>query len=529
MEALEFIKERLDDCLAHHKTCSSPNLSKPSWYPTRLIHVQKGRNTVNLIETAETPISEPYASLSHCWGKSKILRLTIDDLASFKSGISFSLLPKTFQEAIQVVKSLGLSYVWIDSLCIIQDSDQDWRREAHTMLNVYRHALCNIAATRSSNSYGGLFADREPSRLGSGAIDINNGALKGRFHLIDEEYFIQEIDDAPLNRRAWVTQERLLSSRIIHFASEQVFWDCSELTACEALPEQEGAEAWPRSSTTRIGCKKGSQFLNKPDSIDQGLSQWARIVNTYSDSGLTVVGDKFIAISGLAEHLRSELKLDYHAGLWSSRMEVQLAWHVTKSQPERSPRNDLAPTWSWASVNGSVSMLQVDLYDGYELAPLASIVQVKEEKRQDLQGRGEKILSSLSIRCSLTPIEIDGDPRDPQLKGDGMEHAGRVFIDSSDVVGAEGLFFLPLFEIQMRMSMKEEWKMASEMTALVVQSIQGEPGTYTRCGRAVISSNIREDTRAYDPSFEAVKSPKGKSGVLCKEYDPDVGHLITLI
>ncbi|KAM5349014.1 hypothetical protein ACJ41O_008837 [Fusarium nematophilum] len=306
-------------------------------------------------------------------------------------------------------------------------------------------------------------------------VDIDNGVLKGRFHLVDEHYFIQETDDAPLNRRCWVALERMLSRRIVHFASEQVIWDYARLTACEALLH--GTVVWMNSVRVqqKMGCKHGSHFLTTPRIIDEGLAQWARIVNAYSACGLTVLGDKPIAILGVAEHLRNELTVEYCAGLWRSKLEIQLAWQVKQLQPDRSPRNDLAPSWSWISVNGEVELQQIDVYEGYDLEPLASITEVSL-CREANGGRGEKLIRNLQMRCGLNQVRLEGDDQNYHLEGDGMEHARRAWADAPDVVDAEGLFFVPLFEIQMALSFQEKWKAASEIRGIIVQGVEGKPG-----------------------------------------------------
>lgn len=125
-----------------------------------------------------------------------------------------------------------------------------------------------------------------------------------------------------------------------------------------------------------IGCKKESPFLTPLDTIERALGQWARVVNAYSAGGLTVPGDKITAISGMADHLRGELGLEYCAGLWRPRMEIQLAWFIKELQPSKSSRNDLAPSWSWASVNGAVEMQEAGYPEGYMISALVSVVNV---------------------------------------------------------------------------------------------------------------------------------------------------------
>ncbi|KAM0417480.1 hypothetical protein ACHAPT_012544 [Fusarium lateritium] len=498
-----------------------------AWLPTRLVQVKQG--SLRLVECTETAISGLYATLSHCWGGAQILKLMTGNIDALKVDIPFHRLPQTFQDAVQVVRNLGISYIWIDSLCIIQNSDQDWQKEARTMLQVYKHALLNIAATASANSFGGLFQERNPELEQSEVVDIDNGALKGRFHLVDEEYYIQAIDDAPLNRRSWVAQERMLSPRIMHFASEQVIWDCAELTACESLPH--GTKVWSKYGTRqrKFGCKQDLSLLAPGKTLDEGLGQWARIVNTYSACGLTMLGDKLIAISGVAEHLREELKIEYCAGLWRAKMEIQLAWFVNERQVNRSPRNDLAPSWSWMSINGAVDLQQIDLYEGYDVSPLCSITEVKLSREAHQEFRGEKVVGHLRMRCILNPVKIEGKARSYRLQGKGMEHKSHVSVDSPDVVGAERLFFVPLFDLREPISLQDKWNVFSEIRGIVVQGVMGRPGVYTRCGHGGISAAVRDDTRGFDETFSAVTSPAGKAELPCEEYDAYSGHLIKLV
>jgi hypothetical protein len=114
-------------------------------------------------------------------------------------------LPKTFADAFKVVRSLGIRYIWIDSLCIIQHNEEDWSREAGTMLQVYRNAYCNIAATHSVNSFGGLFSQRTTNTLGT-VQQFDSELLKGSYAVVDGKYWEHQVDHAPLNRRAWVVQ-----------------------------------------------------------------------------------------------------------------------------------------------------------------------------------------------------------------------------------------------------------------------------------------------------------------------------------
>jgi hypothetical protein len=197
----------------------------------------------------------------------------------------------------------------------------------------------------------------------SEAVNIHTEAIQGRFHPVDQGYFAQAVDEAPLNLRSWVAQGRMLSPRIAHFTSDQVIWDCAEFTACESLPHGRAAWSGDGARSMTFGCKQGSSLLSPSKTVDEGLGQWGTIVNTYSACSLTVLKDKLITISGVTNYLRDELKMEYCVGLWRPKMEIQLAWVVQSLQVDRPPRNDLAPTCSWASLNGAVHLQQVNIYE----------------------------------------------------------------------------------------------------------------------------------------------------------------------
>ncbi|KAK0652382.1 heterokaryon incompatibility protein-domain-containing protein, partial [Cercophora newfieldiana] len=146
-----------------------------------------------------------YATLSHCWGSLQITRLLTTNQEIFKKGIQVDTLQPTFQHAIRVVRLLGLRYIWIDSLCIVQDSVIDWETESARMGKVYRHASINIAAASSLDARGGLSVGHEP-----------------------------------LNLRGWVLQERLLSARTVHFTKSEIVWHCLEDLGSESVPDQCG-------------------------------------------------------------------------------------------------------------------------------------------------------------------------------------------------------------------------------------------------------------------------------------------------
>lgn len=197
--------------------------------PTRLIHIEASRERLEVIQGSS---SLCYAALSHCWGNSPKLCTLTSNLEAFRREIPHSLLPLNFQEAIKVARALKIPYLWIDSLCIVQDDLADWEREAGRMGQVFSNAYCTIAATSAAASDEGFLARQTGPPL-SVTIETPSGGI---LHVSEfmEDYH-QDLELAPLNTRGWVLQERALSRRTLHFSKTQVYWECGEGIHCERL------------------------------------------------------------------------------------------------------------------------------------------------------------------------------------------------------------------------------------------------------------------------------------------------------
>ena len=313
-----------------------------AWYPTRLLDLGDPLK-VNIIETANKKLDGSYATLSHCWGDGNHLRLTKDNRTALL--IEIPELAKTFAEAISVCRKLGLRYLWIDSFCIVQDDVDDWIREAALMDYVYRRAWCNIAAAASHNSSEGLFRERIADDVGEILVDLER---IGKVGISDERLLVGEVDNCPLQGRAWVLQERLLSRRILHFGEGQIFWECTQLTACERFPD--GLPQGVKNDGIRNVF--GSETST---SANEAATSWSAIVEDYTRRAMTCSSDKLPALSGVAKTLRAVMGGTYLAGVWDNGnlLHHHLAWSTTGPQLRPRPAYR-APTWSWASIDHPV-------------------------------------------------------------------------------------------------------------------------------------------------------------------------------
>ncbi|KAE8442363.1 hypothetical protein EG329_003434 [Mollisiaceae sp. DMI_Dod_QoI] len=333
--ALRQARQWLLTCCQSHPQCNIPRLSKP----TRLVSLEGDR--IRICNSTSLDEREQYATLSHCWGSLKILKLTKHNRHLLSQGVPLTALCKTFHDAILITLSLGIRYIWIDSLCIIQDDPTDWANEAKFMSDVYSGGAINIAASSASDGSGGCFFSRDPTHVWQHTIATHVDGQSRIYDCIEDGIFDACVFETPLSRRAWVMQERLLAPRTLHFSSTQLFWECNTLNACEVFPEK-----YPASLSY------GDFYLQKQP-ISRSL--WWKIVKLYSICELTYDRDKLVAISGIARKIVDQDKdAEYVAGLWRSEIENQLCWKIRASSDR--PVTPQAPSWSWAAVNGTTSL-----------------------------------------------------------------------------------------------------------------------------------------------------------------------------
>jgi hypothetical protein len=350
--------------------------------PTRVLDLgYENTSEVRLVESSTLPIDHPYMTLSHRWGQIEVIKLTTATIDRIRNGIPISELPVLYQDAVTACRKLGTRYIWIDSLCIIQDQEQDWIHEASIMGRVYSNSLCNFEAAHAVDGHGRLFFSRSEERIKPLLVTVQwhrDGPLAS--FLIDKSvHRDNDMHDAPLVGRAWVLQEQLLAARTLIYSSTQVHWVCRTQEASEMFPRgvpdlRRGDSLYSRSLAPRP-----LQFLKKwiasddPIHFDHGSMasgmimspwrgfclSWRSIVLDYTSRSLTFEKDKLAAIAGLASLIHRKSKVQYIAGMWNERfsIEFELCWRPkphANGQPSFRPKQYRAPTWSWASIEGSI-------------------------------------------------------------------------------------------------------------------------------------------------------------------------------
>lgn len=323
-----------------------------------------------------------YAALSHCWGNEQSRPITTTK-ANIRShlfeGLHIENLSRTFQDAILITQKLGLRYLWVDSLCIIQDDHSDWERESAVMGAIYRDSYITISASGASDGSRGCFLERSYFD----AVEISVRSSCGKPSL--DTYFFSSAKSrqvqhslslGPLHERAWITQEWILPPRVIHYTQDRMVW------SCRAKTESEMGILHVSSHTRGRQWKEGF-FGQPPEELDSSkllpalsvYHSWCSVVSAYSARKLTIITDKLVAIQGLVNEMEQGLeelvgKQDYYDtdnnvsrdkctfGLWQNRLVTQLAWKRPWGDGPllRPPalRKLGIPSWSWASVDGPI-------------------------------------------------------------------------------------------------------------------------------------------------------------------------------
>ncbi|KAI6089955.1 CNVH-domain-containing protein [Hypoxylon rubiginosum] len=388
--SVEQARTWLDTCIEKHEKCES---SRRRPLPARVLDLgTKPTDSVRLLCTTGKA-EDSYACLSHCWGKPKkgqpeAITLTTRNESSLTRGIAPSDLPKNYRDGIQFCRLLGIRYLWIDALCIIQDSKEDWACESLKMASYYGNCTICLAATRSPDHDGGFqpvnmrMEYQIPGLTGPGSRILITEKPPEVTHLWSAKKFPHE-EHYPLLTRAWVYQERRLSPRILHFCGNELVFECKQHTACEcdsvAVDSFKDRDSWTKAYETYYATHHD---VTKVDDTTKIEHEWHSWVRAYSRLNLTYVSDRLPAISGVAQQVKERREAHnmptgrYLAGLWEETLLNDMSWCVgldrvrvrrdeethhgasykgtdtryIRDVVKMKPDEYVAPSWSWASV-----------------------------------------------------------------------------------------------------------------------------------------------------------------------------------
>ncbi|OCL04832.1 HET-domain-containing protein, partial [Glonium stellatum] len=358
-ECAQKIRSWLDNCDRHHKSCQpskSPNQVGP--LPKRVLDLSDNR----ILLTESFGKVGHYVALSHTWGKEEFLTTTNDTLFERMRGIDFQDLPRTFRDAVNLTRLLGIRYLWIDSLCIIQGDKLDWEEQSAAMANIYSRCYLNIAATRSSSAVEGCLGARKCEvrsfRVPTNSLRTSQAvrvrlALNSSHEAVEKARWSQKNKEtAPLLQRAWVYQEQTLSPRTIHLHANEMVWVCKaqQLCECRVLDGKiPGSDSWSAYKNRAVS-------LSELDTKQELLGLWRTIVEEHSLLDLMYESDRLPSLFGLASIFAKYFPQEdkYLAGVWESDLPRGLLWAAEDSRHAIGPMRQLSksfgvPSWSWAA------------------------------------------------------------------------------------------------------------------------------------------------------------------------------------
>lgn len=411
--SMDFTASCLSKCRRTHTDCCplyGPNRAQKPRPPTRLLDVASAATLgiIQLVNSASIATEDAidYAIFSYCWGGPQPLTLNRNTEEMLSRGISVAQLGKTVQDAVQVSNKLGIRYLWIDALCILQDNSDDKDREIANMASYYQGGVLAICAASAKSYAEGFLSSSEPNAYSIGPFGLE---FKEGQRIVSKDPFTpwSQMDEAeirkvaaestvnhvqpfkmqddsivePITLHAWTFQEAILSTRLLIFSSQQIYWCCQQsYVGCGGVQSFEKTEVIHPDCPGEQGkvCVCGVSLVRHTTPLDpvpriftlrthnrtSTDAQWDMVVTKFSGRARTVESDKLIAFAAAAEYFETLFgargpHIQYAAGLWFSRENPfsfvrQLVWSSQSPATVRRPGCFRAPSWSWASIDGQI-------------------------------------------------------------------------------------------------------------------------------------------------------------------------------
>ncbi|VUC27444.1 unnamed protein product [Clonostachys rosea] len=355
--------------------------------PTRVIEVRGGiGDKVRLVKGKDMQ-SPTFFALSHRWGdkdEHQVGRTLPSNVKDRFNAINLVELPRNFQEAIKITKAMGVRYLWIDSLCIIQTDNDDWKREAVRMEQVYSNASCVLAASSSNSSIEGFLKNSREKRPYVSIKSPSGGIV----HVCaDIDDFHTDVERSILNSRGWVLQERALARRIIHFTKNQAYFECGNGVHCESLMKLNNGKA------ALLG---DSNFPRSAESFHKTgkIVIMQNLYKQYSALAFKFFQDRPVGISGLERRLTSAYDTRGGYGILEAYLERSLLWKRDESnylERIQFPSGRSLPSWSWMAYSGAIAYVEVGFnevdWTNEYVSPIASLTQSSNKRHWEATGK----------------------------------------------------------------------------------------------------------------------------------------------
>jgi hypothetical protein len=445
-------------------------------------------------------------------------------------GIPIDELSTNFRHAVEVTRALGYQYLWIDSLCIVQDDPHDWAVESAKMAEVYSRAALTIAAANSASADEGFLKPRARRRTVTLPFRGAPGVISGYFTVAEpspedanelRDHFRVDVEGGPLAARGWTLQERLLARRTVFFGRDQLHWECRSARWSESTRMQP-IQYLESSAPGLVALRNGLPMLgSNPTAQPQHdrtrlLNDWYRVLGEFTRRALTNKQDKLPALSGIAKVIHHGLNspppgfdTTYRAGLWAHDLPRALLW--TTFAPDAGTGATLpGPSWSWISRAAAIhpaSEAPAAVTDIILGATTWDVVPDGSDPHGRVQ-RGTLTLTGYLKRVpGIRPIQREARVIGPHsyplsdallYDGQGQQIASAVLDDPTDAsvfAAAPGLYAVP---VRHEMT-KPPSAMVRAIEALLLQD-RGN-STFRRVGVASLAGSNANDARCKDAPF----------------------------
>lgn len=451
---VEHAKNWLGICRQGHDTCANFTAigghESEKIIPTRLIDVgnnEKGQPARLHIVSEDDGNDIEHLTLSYAWGPvTDFPKTTKSNLQDMMGMLPWPKLPRTIQDAIVFNRTMGIKYLWVDALCILQAKGprdkahkEDWGHEAARFGHYYRNSVLTLAATGASSSNQRLFLPRPGLSVPKEPLVYQEMSSYGNVNEVAVRLtapeWNKEIEYSPLLQRGWATQERYLSTGILHFTPNCVLWECHRLRATEADPSGLHTEKVMR--VWGSDHKFISTFRDIQGDNSNIQASWRSFIESYDGTLFSYPSDRLPALYSIAESMKHRVGENYIAGLWENSIPQDLCWMVTEPFFQSFQKVHTLPSWSWATVGKRVTFLPL----------IDSEIQVKNWKLKNNGADTSGQVSGAKLRLHGSFIEFnlttdlglrtnpDHDVIDNVLKAehstDGIRDPTRAYLDTT--------------------------------------------------------------------------------------------------
>lgn len=364
-ETFTTIKNWLEECSTTHSECQqlqqgNKSLGKLASGPRRLLYLfgNVSHPQIRLQENDPADKAPQYIALSYCWGGDQPFKLLNHLVQLWAKDMPYDQLPQTLKDAIQVTMDLGMKHLWIDALCIIQDSDQDKAEQISRMADIYEQAYVTISAARATAVPEGFLHNRYIA--GEQSFRMPFTCEDGRPSTVILWQGREPDAWEPIDKRSWCLQESILSPRVLEYGTHNIRYHCARSRADDSQLQSDG---WIGHSKTFAQLNMSHPLTSSVDwaSLDDPykfVQVWQTLVSHYTRRGLGWYQDKLLAISAIARKMSRSASKTYMAGLWAEHLGELLLWHPNHDpDAQETPHRHatyVAPSWSWGSFSGEI-------------------------------------------------------------------------------------------------------------------------------------------------------------------------------